>query len=92
MSQAIAKQTYYYIGYRIPLQDQRYIAIAISKKLACVQGLTKADFEDNNDNKAERYKILNDLAACYIGQITANYGVTINMLKRLTANSLKIFS
>ncbi len=91
MLQAIAKQTYHYIGHRIPLQDQRHIVIAISKKLACVQGLAKADFEDNDDNKAERYEIPNDLATCYTKQIVANYGVTINVLKRLIANSFEIF-
>jgi hypothetical protein len=56
-----------------------------------VQGLTKADFEDDNDDDAEWYKIPNDLAACYIRRIVANYSVTIDVLKRLTADSLEIF-
>jgi hypothetical protein len=56
-----------------------------------VQGLAKADFNDNNDDNAERYKIPNDLAAYYIRQTAANYSVIINVLKRLTADSLKVF-
>jgi hypothetical protein len=67
MSRAIAKWTYYYISCRIPLRDWRHIAIAISKKLARVQGLVKADFEDDDDDDLERYEIPDDLAACYIG-------------------------
>ena len=92
MSRAVARQTHYYIGRRIILQDQRHIAITISKKYARLQGATKADFEDTSDsNDEEQYKISDDLAASYIGQIAANYNVTINMLKHLIADSLKIF-
>ncbi len=91
MLRAIAKQTYYYIGRRILLQDQRHIVITISKKLTRRQGLVKADFDDNNDNNVERYEIPNDLATYYIGRTVANYGVTVNILKRLTTNFLKIF-
>jgi hypothetical protein len=91
MSQAIAKWTYYYIGRRITLQDWRHIAIATSKKLACVQGSAKADFEEGDDNDVERYKIPDNLAACYTGRTAANYGVTIDVLKRLTADSLEVF-
>jgi hypothetical protein len=91
MSRAMAKWTHHYMGRRITLQDWRHIAIAISKKLARVQGSVKADFEDDDDDDAERYEIPDDLAACHIGRTAANYGVTIDVLKRLTADSLEIF-
>ncbi len=92
MSRAVARQTYYYIGWQIILQDQQYIIITISKKHARLQGTTKADFKDtSNSNNKEQYKIPDDLVASYIGQTVANYSVTINMLKRLIADSLKIF-
>ncbi len=92
MSRAMARQTYYYIGRRIILQDQRHITITISKKHACLRGTAKADFKDtSNSNDKEQYEIPDDLVASYTGQTAANYGVTINVLKRLTADSLKIF-
>ncbi len=92
MSRAMARQTYYYIGRRIILQDQRHIIITISKKHTRLQGTVKADFEDtSNSNNKEQYEIPDDLVASYIGQIVANYGVIINVLKRLIADSLKIF-
>jgi superfamily II DNA helicase RecQ len=91
MSRAMAKWTHHYMGRRITLQDWRHIAIAISKKLARVQGSAKADFEDDDDDDAERYEIPDDLAACHTGRTAANYGVTIDVLKRLTADSLEIF-
>ena len=92
MSRAMARQTYYYIGRRITLQDQRHITIIISKKHARLRGTIKADFKDTSDsNNEEQYKILDDLAASYIGQIAANYNITINILKYLIADSLKIF-
>ncbi len=92
MSRAVARQTYYYIGRRITLQDQRHIAIAISKKHARLQGTAKADFKDtSNSNDKEQYEIPDDLAASYTGQIAANYSIIINMLKRLIADFLKIF-
>ncbi len=92
MSRAVARQTHYYIGRRITLQDQRHIVITISKKHARLQGAAKADFEDtSNSNDKEQYEILDDLAASYTGQTVANYSVIINILKCLTADSLKIF-
>ena len=92
MSRAMARWTHHYISRRITLQDQRYIIITISKKHTRLRGAAKADFEDTSDsNDKEQYEIPDDLAASYTGQIAANYGVTINVLKRLTANSLKIF-
>ncbi len=92
MSRAVARQTHYYMGRRITLQDQRHITIAISKKHARLQGAAKADFKDtSNSNNKEQYEIPDDLAASYTGQTAANYGVIINVLKRLTADSLKIF-
>ena len=92
MSRAVARQTHHYIGRQITLQDQRHITIAISKKHARLQGTTKADFEDTSDsNDKEQYKIPDDLAASYIGQTAANYSMTIDILKHLIADSLKIF-
>ncbi len=92
MSRAVARWTHYYMGRRIILQDWRHIVITISKKHARLRGAAKADFEDtSNSNDKEQYEILDDLAASYTGQTAANYGVTINVLKRLTADSLKIF-
>jgi hypothetical protein len=92
MSKAMARWTYYYINRRIILQDWRHIAIAISKKLACKQGLAKADFDNirPGDDK-EHYEVPDDLAAGHTGRTAANYGMTINVLKRLTADSLEIF-
>ena len=92
MSRAMARQTYYYMGRRIIFQDQRYITIIISKKYTCLRGITKADFEDtSNSNNKEQYEIPDDLAASHMSQIVANYGVIINMLKYLIADSLEIF-
>ncbi len=92
MSRAVARQTYYYIGRRITLQDQRHIVITISKKHAYLQGAAKADFKDtSNSNNKEQYEIPDNLAASYTGQTAANYSVIINVLKRLTADFLKIF-
>ncbi|KAH8591172.1 P-loop containing nucleoside triphosphate hydrolase protein [Bisporella sp. PMI_857] len=80
------------MGRRITLQDWRHIAIAISKRLARQRGAAKADFEDaGNGNDDEQYEVPDDLAAGHTGQTAANYGVTIDVLKRLTADSLEIF-
>ncbi|KAK2684336.1 hypothetical protein QWA68_016833, partial [Fusarium oxysporum] len=85
--------TSYYIGRRIMLQDWRHIAIAISKKHARDRGAGRADFEDGEDDhdESEQYEVPDDLAASHTGQTAANYGVTINILKCLTAESLEIF-
>ncbi|EXM14600.1 hypothetical protein FOTG_17016 [Fusarium oxysporum f. sp. vasinfectum 25433] len=93
ISAAMGRWTSYYIGRRIMLQDWRHIAIAISKKHARDRGAGRADFEDGEDNhdKSEQYKVPDDLAASHTGQTAANYGVTIDILKRLTAESLEIF-
>ncbi|KAH7108990.1 hypothetical protein B0J13DRAFT_614547 [Dactylonectria estremocensis] len=56
------------------------------------RGAAKADFEDaDDDDDAERYEVPDDLAAAYTGQIAANYGVTIDVLKRLIAELLEVF-
>lgn len=92
MSGAMGKWTSHYIGRRITLQDWRHIAIAISKKHARDRGAARADFEDgDDDDESEQYEAPDDLAACHTGQTAANYGVTIDVLKRLTAESLDIF-
>ena len=91
MSRAVAKWTHHYMGRRITLQDWRHIAIAISKRHARQRGVAKADFEDVDDDGAEQYEAPDDLAASHTGQTAANYGVTIDVLKRLTADSLEVF-
>ncbi|RFU71790.1 recq family helicase, partial [Trichoderma arundinaceum] len=93
ISKAMAKWSYHYMGRRITLQDWRHIAIAISKKHARQRGVAKADFEedDNDDDEAERYEIPDDLAAAHTTKTAANYGVTIDVLRRLTAESLEVF-
>jgi superfamily II DNA helicase RecQ len=93
MSGAMGRWTSYYIGRRIMLQDWRHIAIAISKKHARDRGAARADFEDGEDDydESEQYEVPDDLAASHTGQTAANYGVTIDVLKRLTAESLEIF-
>ncbi|RGP59432.1 recq family helicase [Fusarium sporotrichioides] len=75
------------------LQDWRHIAIAISKKYARDRGAGRADLEDGEDDhdESEQYEVPDDLAASHTGQTAANYGVTIDILKRLTAESLEIF-
>jgi hypothetical protein len=53
----------------------------------------KADFEnDDDDDDSEQYEIPDDLAASHTTKTAENYGVTIDVLKRLTAESLEIFS
>ena len=92
MSKAVARWTHHYMGRRITLQDWRHIAIAISKKLARKQGLAKADFEDAEaGDDEERYEVPDDLVAGHTGETAANYGLTIDVIKRLTADSLEIF-
>ncbi|PNP37241.1 hypothetical protein TGAMA5MH_10863 [Trichoderma gamsii] len=93
ISKAMAKWSYHYMGRRITLQDWRHIAIAVSKKHARQRGAAKADFEedDNDDDEAEQYEIPDDLAAAHTTKTAANYGVTIDVLRRLTAESLEIF-
>ncbi|WKT53731.1 Helicase superfamily 1/2, ATP-binding domain, partial [Fusarium oxysporum f. sp. vasinfectum] len=93
MSAAMGRWTSYYIGRRIMLQDWRHIAIAISKKHARDRGAGRADFEDSEDDhdESEQYEVPDDLAASHTGQTAANHGVTIDILKRLTAESLEIF-
>ena len=92
MSRAVSKWTLHYMGRRITLRDWRHIAIAISRKLARDRGVKKADFEnDDDDDDSEQYEIPDDLAASHTTKTAENYGVTIDMLKRLTAESLEIF-
>jgi hypothetical protein len=54
--------------------------------------LAKADFEDAKaGDDEEHYKVPDDLAAGHTSKTAANYSVTIDVLKRLIADSLKIF-
>ncbi|KAI1067942.1 hypothetical protein LB507_004186, partial [Fusarium sp. FIESC RH6] len=53
---------------------------------------TRADFKDSsNNNKSEQYKTPNNLATYHTSQTATNYSITINILKRLTAESLDVF-
>ena len=56
-----------------------------------MQGSVRADFKDGNDDDSERYEVPDDLAACDNGRTTANHGVTIDVLQRLTVESLEVF-
>lgn len=78
----MAKTTYHYIG----LHSRTGGILQL-----CMQGSVKADFEDGDDDDVERYKVPDDLAACYTGRTAVNYGVMIHVLKRLTADSLEVF-
>lgn len=91
MSQAMAKWTQHYIGRSLSLQPWRHVAIAISRKLARQQGLTQPDFEDEEDDESEHYEVPDDLAAGHTSQTAAKYGVTIDVLKKLSADSLETF-
>ncbi|KAH8585992.1 hypothetical protein B0O99DRAFT_704810 [Bisporella sp. PMI_857] len=63
-----------------------------SSQMSKARGAAKADFEDaGNGNDDEQYEVPDDLAAGHTGQTAANYRVTIDVLKRLTADSLEIF-
>ena len=56
------------------------------------RGVKKADFEnDDDDDDSEQYEFPDDLAASHTSKTAKNYGVTIDVLKRLTAESLEIF-
>ncbi|KFZ18502.1 hypothetical protein V501_01170 [Pseudogymnoascus sp. VKM F-4519 (FW-2642)] len=93
MSRAVSKWTLHYMGRRITLRDWRHIAIAISRKLARDRGVKKADFEnEDDDDDSEQYEIPDDLAASHTTKTAESYGFTIDVLKRLTAESLEIFS
>ena len=94
ISQAIAKCTYRYMGVRLTLQNWRHICIAISKKHARQRGAARADLgeeDDVDDDEAERYEVPDDLAAAHSTATANRYGVTMDILKRLTADSLEVF-
>ncbi|KFZ20168.1 hypothetical protein V501_00278 [Pseudogymnoascus sp. VKM F-4519 (FW-2642)] len=80
------------MGRRISLRDWRHIAVAISRKLSHDRGVKNADFEnDDDDGDSEQYEIPDDVAASHTSKTAENYGVTIDVLKHLTAESLEIF-
>ncbi|KAL3952872.1 hypothetical protein ACCO45_012815 [Purpureocillium lilacinum] len=56
------------------------------------RGAAVPDFEDDEEHdESENYEVPDDLAACHTGQTASNYGATIDILKRLTAESLEVF-
>jgi hypothetical protein len=62
------------------------------KELSRDRGLKNADFEnDDDDDDSDQYEVPGDLAASHTNKTAENYGVTIDVLKRLTAESLEIF-
>ena len=62
---------------------------AISMKLARDRGVRKVDFEDDgHDDDSDQLEILDDLAVSHMD--CKNYGVSIDVLRRLTAESLEI--
>lgn len=67
------------------------MTIAISKRLARQQGRAKADFVEDDDDDGEQYEIADDKAAAHTGRTAANSGVTIDVVKQLSTNSLEIF-
>ncbi|KFY58090.1 hypothetical protein V496_06246 [Pseudogymnoascus sp. VKM F-4515 (FW-2607)] len=76
-----------------PLRVWRHIAIAISRKLARDRGVRMADFEnDDDDDDSNQYEIPGDPAARHTTKTAESYGVSIDVVKRLTAKSLEIFS
>ena len=76
-----------------PLRDWRHIAIAISRKLARDRGVRMADFEnDDDDDDSDQYEIPGDPAARHTTKTAESSGVSIDVIKRLTAESLEIFS
>lgn len=95
ISKAMAKWTHYYMGVRLTLQNWRHIAIAIGKKhTRGKQADTKGDSDDGlglDLDEAEQYEVPDDLAAAHSTATAANYGVTADILKRLTADSLEVF-
>jgi len=53
--------------------------------------LDKGTDDNDNNDEAERYEVPDDLAAAYTTKTSANYGVTIDVLRRLITDSLEIF-
>ncbi|KAL2211173.1 hypothetical protein CC79DRAFT_1347853 [Sarocladium strictum] len=79
ISKAMAKWTHYYMG----------------KHTRGKQADTEGDSDDDlglDLDEAEQYKVPNNLAAAHSTATAANYGVTADILKRLTADSLEVFS
>ncbi|KAK7390675.1 hypothetical protein QQX98_013376, partial [Neonectria punicea] len=94
MSRALAKWSQHYSGQRVTLQQWRHIAIAISRRHTRAKGASRADFDEaegGDEEEAERYEDVEDLAAAHTGRTAAGYGVTIDILKQLTSESLEVF-
>lgn len=90
MLRAVSKLTLHHMGRRSTLQNWRHIAVAISKKLIRDRAVKRAGFEMTMMN-SEQYEIPDDLAVSHTTKTAENYGVSIDLLKRLTAESLEIF-
>ena len=100
ISAAMAKWTYYYMGTRLTLQDWRHIAIATSRRHARQRGARRADFHDHGagaspdddpEGTSEGYEVPDDLAAAHTTRTSSAYGVTVDILRRLTADSIDTF-
>jgi superfamily II DNA helicase RecQ len=99
LSRALAKWSQHYIGQRITLQQWRHIAIAVSRRHTRARGPQRGYFspagqedgDDDEEEEGEGYEDVEDLAAAHTSRTAAGYGVTIDILKRLTSESLEVF-
>ncbi|KAH6984192.1 P-loop containing nucleoside triphosphate hydrolase protein [Ilyonectria sp. MPI-CAGE-AT-0026] len=96
LSRALAKWSQHYAGQRITLQQWRHIAIAIGRRHTRARGAQRANFNEAGEaeaeeEEAESYEDVEDLAAAHTSRTAAGYGVTIDILKRLTSESLEVF-
>ncbi|KAH6975854.1 hypothetical protein EDB80DRAFT_658517 [Ilyonectria destructans] len=96
LSRALAKWSQHYAGQRITLQQWRHIAIAIGRRHTRARGAQRANFNEAGEAEAEEeeaegYEEVEDLAAAHTTRTAAGYGVTIDILKRLTSESLEVF-
>ncbi|KAH7117355.1 hypothetical protein EDB81DRAFT_916071 [Dactylonectria macrodidyma] len=97
MSRALAKWSQHYMGQRVILQQWRHIAVTISRRHTREKGPRRANFDEaglggeDEEAEAEGYEEADDLAAAHTTRTAAGYGVTIDILKRLTSESLDVF-
>ncbi|SCV61242.1 uncharacterized protein FFFS_15811 [Fusarium fujikuroi] len=97
MSTIMARITGLHLSHQITIQHWRHIAIAISKKHARKRGgVMQADFEDGDEDEEEdweeKYEQPDDLAAGHTSKTAEHYGVTMDIVKRLSTESLRVFS
>ncbi|KAF5544142.1 recQ family helicase [Fusarium napiforme] len=97
MSSIMGKETQHHLGYKITIQHWRHIAIAISKKHARRKAGMQADFDEGDEDEEydpedqEQYEEPDDIAAGHTSRVAEHYGVTMDIVKRLSAESLRVF-